>query len=120
MKVLIAEDDAPSRLMLQALLAKWGCEVVCAVDGADAWRVLCQPEHPQLMILDWMMPGVDGLEIVRRLGQRQPEKLYYPSSSPPEATRILRQGRWTREPTISSASHSTMTNCGRGYQWDFA
>jgi len=77
MKVLIAEDDAPSRLMLQALLTKWGYEVVCATDGADAWRVLSQPEHPQLVILDWMMPGVDGLEIVRRLGQRQPEKPYY-------------------------------------------
>jgi DNA-binding response OmpR family regulator len=77
MKVLIAEDDAPSRLMLQALLAKWGYQVVAAADGAEAWSILCQPEHPQLVVLDWMMPGVDGLEIVRRLRLREPEKPYY-------------------------------------------
>jgi DNA-binding response OmpR family regulator len=77
MNVLIAEDDAPSRLMLQSLLTRWGYNVTVAVDGNDAWRILCEPEHPQLAILDWMMPGIEGPEIVRRLREREPEKTYY-------------------------------------------
>ena len=67
MKVLIAEDDAPSRLMLQSLLTKWGYAVTVAADGDEAWRILCEPKHPLLVILDWMMPGIEGPEIVRRL-----------------------------------------------------
>lgn len=77
MNVLIAEDDAPSRLMLQALLTSWGYTVTAACDGDEAWRILSEPEHPQLVILDWMMPGIEGTEIVRRLREREPERLYY-------------------------------------------
>src|SRR5450631_681674 len=77
MNVLIAEDDAPSRLMLQSLLTKWGYTVTSARDGDEAWRILCEPEHPHLIILDWMMPGVEGPEIVRRLRKRAPEIIYY-------------------------------------------
>jgi len=67
MDVLIAEDDVPSRLMLQTLLTKWGYAVITACDGEEAWRILCEAQHPLLVILDWMMPGIEGLEIVRRL-----------------------------------------------------
>jgi diguanylate cyclase (GGDEF)-like protein len=67
MNVLIAEDDVPSRLMLQSLLTKWGYTVIAACDGEETWRILCEAQHPLLVILDWMMPGIDGLEIVRRL-----------------------------------------------------
>jgi DNA-binding response OmpR family regulator len=77
MNVLIAEDDAPSRLMLKSLLTRWGYTVTVANDGNDAWQKLCEPEHPQLVILDWMMPGIEGPEIVRRLREREPEKTYY-------------------------------------------
>lgn len=77
MKVLIAEDDAPSRLMLQSLLTKWGYNVTAACDGDEAWKILCEPEHPHLVILDWMMPGIEGPEIVRRLLERSPEIPYY-------------------------------------------
>ena len=77
MKVLIAEDDASSRLMLQSLLTKWGYDVISAGDGNEAWTILCEPEHPQLVVLDWMMPGIEGPEIVRRLREREPEKSYY-------------------------------------------
>jgi DNA-binding response OmpR family regulator len=77
MNVLIAEDDASSRLMLKSLLTRWGYNVTIANDGNDAWRILCEPEHPQLAILDWMMPGIEGPEIVRRLREREPEKTYY-------------------------------------------
>jgi len=77
MNVLIAEDDAPSCLMLQSLLTKWGYTVTSAHDGEQAWRALSEAEHPHLVILDWMMPGIDGLEIIRRLRERSGEKPYY-------------------------------------------
>ena len=77
MNVLIAEDDAPSCLMLQSLLTKWGYEVTTAHDGEEAWRVLCEPEHPHLVILDWMMPGIDGMEIIRRLQEKRADTPYY-------------------------------------------
>jgi phosphoserine phosphatase RsbU/P len=77
MNILIAEDDATSRLMLQSLLAMWGYSVTAACDGDEAWRILCEPEHPHLVILDWMMPGIEGPEIVRRLREREPEMQYY-------------------------------------------
>jgi diguanylate cyclase (GGDEF)-like protein len=67
MNILIAEDDAPSRKMLQSLLTKWGYAVCTASDGDESWQILCEPEHPLLVILDWMMPGIEGTELVRRL-----------------------------------------------------
>jgi DNA-binding response OmpR family regulator len=67
MKVLIAEDDAASRLLLENVLRDWGYVVVAAADGTEAWDVLRSPDGPRLAILDWQMPGVDGLELCRRL-----------------------------------------------------
>jgi len=77
MKILIADDDAPSCMMLQLLLTKWGYNVITARDGDEAWSILSEPEHPQLLLLDWMMPGMEGPEIVHRLKKRSPEKPYY-------------------------------------------
>jgi CheY-like chemotaxis protein len=65
-KVLIAEDDAVSRRMLQVFLMRWGYQVVVAKDGAEAWRVLESGDPPRLAIIDWMMPVLDGIEICRR------------------------------------------------------
>jgi DNA-binding response OmpR family regulator len=67
MRILIAEDDATSRAMLTAVLKKCGHEVVETANGAAAWDVLRQPGAPALAVLDWMMPEIDGLEVVRRV-----------------------------------------------------
>ena len=67
MKILIAEDDAVSSRTLQVFLTRWGYEVVIATDGAEAWRVLERSDAPKMSILDWMMPGMDGVEICRRV-----------------------------------------------------
>lgn len=67
MRVLIAEDDPVSRRILETLLRKWSYEVVTAFDGNGAWQQLQQPDAPHLAILDVMMPGIDGLEICRRV-----------------------------------------------------
>jgi diguanylate cyclase (GGDEF)-like protein len=77
MNILIAEDDTPTRLLLQALLGKWGYNVTVARDGDEAWRLLCEPKHPHLLILDWMMPGLDGPEIVRRLREKEDGNPHY-------------------------------------------
>jgi phosphoserine phosphatase RsbU/P len=65
--ILIAEDDVTSRTLLAAVLRKGGHEVVAACDGAEAWDVLRQPDAPRIAILDWMMPRMDGLEVVRQV-----------------------------------------------------
>jgi len=67
MKVLIAEDDSTSRRLLRALLAKRGYETRLACDGDEAWRILNEPDRPTIAILDWMMPGCDGIEVCRRV-----------------------------------------------------
>jgi DNA-binding response OmpR family regulator len=69
MKILIAEDDAVSRRLLETRLKNWGYEVVVACDGDAAWQALQGPNSPRLAILDWMMPGVDGVGLCRRLRQ---------------------------------------------------
>ncbi len=67
MKILIAEDDPVSRRVLEAVLRKWGHEVVVTSDGRTAFEMLQGPGSPQLAILDWMMPEMDGPEVCRRL-----------------------------------------------------
>jgi two-component system, cell cycle response regulator len=69
-RILIAEDDPVSRRVLQAFLAKWGFEVVSALDGAEAARILATEDAPQLAILDWMMPGIEGPQVCRRVRER--------------------------------------------------
>jgi len=66
MKVLIAEDDPISRLLLQAHLEKWGHEVTAASDGGAAWRLFQVGTYP-IVISDWMMPELDGPELVQRI-----------------------------------------------------
>ena len=67
MKTLIAEDDSVSRRLLQAALQKWGYDVTVTTHGREAWDALQQPDAPSLLILDWLMPEMDGVEICRRI-----------------------------------------------------
>jgi diguanylate cyclase (GGDEF)-like protein len=67
MKILIAEDDPIARCILETTLRKSGYEVTAALEGQAAWQALQQADAPRLAILDWMMPGMDGLEICRAL-----------------------------------------------------
>ena len=75
--VLIAEDDPTSRRLLQVTLEKWGFEVELCSDGHQAWQALQREEAPQLAILDWMMPRIDGLEICRRLRALPQQQICY-------------------------------------------
>jgi len=66
-RVLVAEDDPMVRRILQSWLQQWAHDVTVAENGADAWNVLQQAQPPDLLILDWMMPEIDGLELCRRV-----------------------------------------------------
>jgi two-component system cell cycle response regulator len=65
--VLIAEDDPIFRRILESWFKKWDYQVTAVENGVDAWEVLQREDAPQLVILDWMMPGMDGIEICRRI-----------------------------------------------------
>lgn len=67
MRILIADDDLTSRTILMAALQKLGHDVVAVGGGAEAWEVLQQSDAPRLAILDWVMPGLDGPEVCRRV-----------------------------------------------------
>ena len=66
MKILIAENDPISRRLLEVTLLKCGYEVVVAHDGLQAWEMLQSSYAPRLAIIDWMTPGLDGLELCRK------------------------------------------------------
>jgi phosphoserine phosphatase RsbU/P len=65
--VLVADDEPVTRTVVAAMLRKGGYDVQLATDGEQAWAALQRPDAPTLAIMDWMMPGLDGPEICRRL-----------------------------------------------------
>ncbi len=65
--VLIADDSDFVRTLVRSTLEEWGFQVVAVADGGAAWERLQAPDAPRLVILDWQMPGLDGIEICRRL-----------------------------------------------------
>ena len=71
MKVLVAEDNLTTRTMMAAILKNWGFEVVAAIDGEEAWTMLQEADAPRMALLDWEMPGLDGVEICRRIRERE-------------------------------------------------
>lgn len=77
MRILIADDSIVSRHLLDATLRKWGYEVVVACDGVEAWNVLQADNAPKLAILDWVMPGLTGPEVCRRVRENAKEKDTY-------------------------------------------
>jgi two-component system cell cycle response regulator len=68
--VLIAEDDPIFRRILESWFKKWGYRATAVENGLAAWEVLQKEEAPQLAILDWMMPGMDGIELCRTIRSR--------------------------------------------------
>ena len=73
MRILIAEDEPVSREMIEMILRELGYEVVTTCDGSEAWKALQAPDAPSLVILDWMMPGMDGTDVCRNVRRLQTE-----------------------------------------------
>jgi DNA-binding response OmpR family regulator len=70
MRILIAEDDSSFRRLLEEKLAMWGYDVVVAEDGNAAWQILQSVDPPKIVMLDWMMPGMDGVEVCRKVREK--------------------------------------------------
>lgn len=77
MRILIAEDDFTSRNILASIVKKWGYNPVVTEDGQAAWDALQQPDAPKLLLLDWNMPIIDGLEVCRRLREIDSSDPFY-------------------------------------------
>jgi len=65
-RILLAEDDSATRRTVEHLLTTWGHDVVSCGDGEEAWAHF-RDEVPRLLLLDWVMPGLDGLEVCRKV-----------------------------------------------------
>ena len=76
MRILIADDDPVSRRLLEATLDRLGHQVVSVADGTAATAALLSPDGPRLAVLDWMMPGADGLAVCRAIRRRQAPYVY--------------------------------------------
>ena len=77
MKVLAAEDNPVFQSMLRTMLTKWGYDAVITRDGNEAWEHLHGEDAPRMAILDWMMPGLDGVELCRRVRSAAREPYIY-------------------------------------------
>jgi len=66
-RILIAEDDPLSRMWLQTVLESWHYQVVAVTNGDEAVHMMSGDDAPQLALLDWLMPGMDGIDVCRRL-----------------------------------------------------
>jgi diguanylate cyclase (GGDEF)-like protein len=77
MKVLIADDDPVSVLYLKDALQDWGYDVLTAADGATACAILQEPNAPMLAIIDWMMPGMDGIDVCRMVRETVKDRYIY-------------------------------------------
>lgn len=77
MKILIADDDESSRLLLKRSLEKMGHEVIETSNGKDALGILFKGGMPQLLFLDWMMPELTGLQVCQKIRERQDLPFFY-------------------------------------------
>ncbi len=77
MKVLVAEDDPIARRLLEVHLMRWGHEVIICRDGNEAWNILTRDDAPRIAVLDWMMPGMDGVTICRKLRHLEKQQYVY-------------------------------------------
>jgi diguanylate cyclase (GGDEF)-like protein len=77
MKILVAEDNPVFQNMLKRLLAQWDYQVIVTDNGDQAWQILQDPNGPRLALLDWMMPGMDGVEICHKLRATIRERYVY-------------------------------------------
>lgn len=77
MDVLVAEDEKFSRAILTAMIERWGYTPVEAENGQKAWDILQKEEAPPLVLLDWYMPEMNGLEVIQNVRNQSSSKLPY-------------------------------------------
>lgn len=67
MRILVADDDRITQRMLQSMLTSWGYDVTVCVNGVEAWEALQEENPPSLVLLDWMMPDMDGVQVCQNV-----------------------------------------------------
>jgi len=76
-KIVIAEDDPISRRLLEVFLTRWGYQVALAASGTEALELLEREDAPRLAVLDWMMPGLEGVQVCRKIRERKDRPYTY-------------------------------------------
>ncbi len=76
-RVLLVDDSPIYRHLISGYLREWGFELMLAKDGLEAWRVLERMDSPTLVLTDWVMPGMDGLELCKKLREGQTDRYIY-------------------------------------------
>jgi CheY-like chemotaxis protein len=77
MRLLLADDDRPTRIMLRQRIGDWGYEIEESDNGEMALAKLTTPDPPRIAVLDWIMPGIDGVEVCRQISSRENFPLIY-------------------------------------------
>ncbi len=91
MDILIAEDETTSRMILESIIKKWSFTVISVNNGLQAWEILQRQDVPQIALLDWEMPGIDGLGLCSRIkGMNRKNPIYI----------ILLTGRSSKEDIV--------------------
>src|SRR5260370_42018656 len=76
-RILVADDSPLFRDMLQGMLLEWGYEVIVVSDGQQAWEELRRQNGPRLALLDWMMPGMEGADVCRKVRETIRDRYVY-------------------------------------------
>lgn len=77
MDVLVAEDEKFSRAILTSMIERWGYTTVVAENGQQAWDIMQKEDAPKLVLLDWYMPELNGLEVLQNIRKQNNSKLPY-------------------------------------------
>jgi DNA-binding response OmpR family regulator len=75
-RILIADDDPPTRMLLKAAISQWGYQTLEAGDGEEAWQLIQNENTPHLLILDWLMPKLDGIQLCFRIKDQTLKRPY--------------------------------------------
>jgi diguanylate cyclase (GGDEF)-like protein len=76
-KILVADDSEMTRMILEGRLKQWGYEVINACDGKEAWEIFQKRGHPRIALIDWMMPQMNGIELLKKIRQHNNEPYIY-------------------------------------------
>ncbi|MCB9769627.1 MAG: response regulator [Candidatus Omnitrophica bacterium] len=76
-RLLLADDDRPTRIMLRQRISDWGYEIEEADNGQSALEILTGDDPPRMAVLDWIMPGLDGVEVCQRVASRSDTPFIY-------------------------------------------